>query len=394
MIANVTSSIIYTGVDDTTLDLFESQYPTPDGMAYNSYVITDKETAILDTADSHAGRQWIDNIEEALAGRTPSYLIVHHLEPDHSAEISMIMRRFPNMKIVASKTALKMLPGFCDGESYEGRAIEVGDGSTLELGEHTLRFVTAPMVHWPEVIMSIDSKDKVLFSADAFGRFGIVGPDIFDANDWETSARRYYYNIIGKYGAQVQSLLKKLAAHDISTICPLHGPVLTDVTAPVDRYERWSRYEYEINGVFIPYGAIYGGTAQAARELAKLLAHKGIRDVATFDLTRNPAFHAVAEAFRYRMMVIAGASYDADLFPPVYEFLHKLGLKNYNNRTVGLIENGSWAPTAARIMRSQLTAMKNIDIIDPIVTIRSRMSSTDIPTLNRLADAIAEKLAN
>lgn len=394
MITNVTSSIIYTGVDDTELDLFESQYPTPDGMAYNSYVIIDKEIAILDTVDSRMSGQWLTNIEQALAGRTPDYLIVRHLEPDHSAEISTIMRRFPSMKIVASKAALRMLPGFCDGETYEGRAIGVGDGSTLQIGEHSLRFITAPMVHWPEVMVTIDEKEKVLFSADAFGRFGTVGPDIFNIAEWTTSARRYYYNIVGKYGQQVQSLLKKLAGTDISTICPLHGPILTDVSTPINLYDRWSRYEYETNGVFIPYGSIYGGTAQAAQELAKILLDKGIKDVCTLDLTRTPAFHAVAEAFRYRTMVVAGASYDADLFPPVYDFIHKLSLKNYNNRTVGLIENGSWAPTAARIMRGQFTAMRSIDIMEPVVTIKSRMTSADIPALNQLGDVIIRQLIN
>lgn len=394
MITNVTPSIIYAGVDDTALDLFESQYPTPGGMAYNSYVIIDKEIAILDTVDSRMAGQWLDNIEEALAGRVPDYLIVHHLEPDHSSEITTIMRRFPEMKIVASKAALRMLPGFCDGETYENRSIGVGDGSTLNLGEHTLRFITAPMVHWPEVIVSVDEKEKILFSSDAFGRFDTVGPDIFNADDWADSARRYYYNIIGKYGPQVQSLLKKLAGTDISIICPLHGPVLTETATPINLYDKWSKYEYELNGVFIPYGSIYGGTARAAMELAKILLEKGVKDVGTLDLTRTPAFHAVAEAFRYRAMVVAGASYDADLFPPVYDFLHKLGLKNYNNRTVGLIENGSWAPTAARVMKGQLTAMRSVNIIEPTVTIKSRMTAADLQALNQLADAIINQLTD
>lgn len=394
MITNVTPSIIYAGVDDTALDLFESQYPTPGGMAYNSYVIIDKEIAILDTVDSRMAGQWLDNIEEALAGRVPDYLIVHHLEPDHSSEITTIMRRFPEMKIVASKAALRMLPGFCDGETYENRSIGVGDGSTLNLGEHTLRFITAPMVHWPEVIVSVDEKEKILFPSDAFGRFDTVGPDIFNADDWADSARRYYYNIIGKYGPQVQSLLKKLAGTDISIICPLHGPVLTDTATPINLYDKWSKYEYELNGVFIPYGSIYGGTARAAMELAKILLEKGVKDVGTLDLTRTPAFHAVAEAFRYRAMVVAGASYDADLFPPVYDFLHKLGLKNYNNRTVGLIENGSWAPTAARVMKGQLTAMRSVNIIEPAVTIKSRMTAADLQALNQLADAIINQLTD
>lgn len=395
MITKVTPTIVYTGVDDTTIQLFESQYPVAHGMSYNSYVILDEKVAILDTVDARMASQWLENVKEALDGRTPDYLIVHHLEPDHSAEIVTIMGMYPNMKIVLSRAALKMLPQFCDGESYDGRTVMVGDGESLELGRHTLRFFTAPMIHWPEVIMTYDEYTSTLFSADAFGRFGAVGPDLFNTDDWEEGARSYYYNIVGKYGPQVQSLLKKIADLKLSRICSLHGPVLGgDVDRYISKYDSWSRYLPEVNGVFIPYGSIYGGTEQAAMMLAKLLIKKGVTDVKTFDLTREPAYHAVADAFRYKVMVVAGASYDADLFPPVFDFIHKLSLKNYNGRYVGLIENGSWAPTAAKVMKSQFVAMRSIKLLDPVVTIKSRPNESDLPSLDALADSVAAALTD
>lgn len=393
MITNVTHSIVYTGVDDTSVRMFENQYAVPDGMSYNSYVILDDKIAVLDTVDARMASQWLENIKEALDGREPDYLVVHHMEPDHSGEIMTVMNLYPRMKIVASRAAAKMLPSFCGGDSYIDRLIMVGDGSTLSLGHHTLRFFNAPMIHWPEVIMSYEEVTGTLFSADAFGRFGAVGPDLFNTDDWETGARRYYYNIVGKYGAQVQSLLKKIAGLSITRICSLHGPVLSgDVDRFIKKYDCWSRYQPEVNGVFIPYGSIYGGTEQAAMALARLLMEKGVADVKILDLTREPAYHAVADAFRYKVMVVAGASYDADLFPPVYDFLHKLSLKNYNQRNVGLIENGSWAPTAAKVMKSQFVAMRSITMLEPIVTIKSRLSEADLPALDALSEAVISAL--
>lgn len=393
MITKVTPSIAYAGVDDTSIQLFENQYAVPDGMSYNSYVILDDKIAILDTVDARMASQWLENITTALDGRTPDYLVVHHMEPDHSGEIITIMNLYPDLKIVASRAAVKMLPCFCGGEDYAARVVMVGDGSTLTLGRHTLRFFNASMIHWPEVIMSYEETTGTLFSADAFGRFGAVGPDLFKTDDWETDARRYYYNIVGKYGAQVQSLLKKIAGLSITRVCSLHGPVLSgDLSRFMEKYDCWSRYQPEVDGVFIPYGSIYGGTEQAAMALAKILVEKGIENVETFDLARGAAYHAVADAFRFKVMVVAGASYDADLFPPVYDFLHKLSLKNYNQRSVGLIENGSWAPTAAKVMKSQLIAMRSITLLEPVVTVRSRLADADIPALEALADSVISAL--
>lgn len=388
MITKITPSIVYAGVDDTSIQLFENQYAVPDGMSYNSYVILDDKVAILDTVDARMASSWLENVKEALEGRSPDYLIVHHMEPDHSGGIATIMNLYPGLKIVASRAALKMLPFFCGGVDYADRAVMVGDGSTLALGRHTLRFFSAPMIHWPEVIMSYEEVTGSLFSADAFGRFGTVGADLFKADDWEVDARRYYYNIVGKYGVQVQSLLKKIADLPITRVCPLHGQVLSgDLSRFIEKYDCWSSYRPEIDGVFIPYGSIYGGTEQAAMTLAKILVEKGVENVETFDLARGLAYHAVAEAFRFKVMVVAGASYDADLFPPVYDFLHKLSLKNYNQRSVGLIENGSWSPTAAKVMKSQLVAMRSISMLEPVVTVKSRLSDTDLLALETLADA-------
>ena len=381
----ITSSIKYVGVDDLDIDLFESQYIVPDGMAYNSYIILDEKVAIMDTADARKGAEWWANVEETLAGRVPDYIVVHHLEPDHAALIAEVMEKWPTVKIVATATAVKMLPQFFAGVDFSDRVVAVKEGDTLSLGAHTLQFIVAPMIHWPEVMVSYEQSEKVLFSADAFGKFGAL----CNEGPWDCEARRYYINICGKYGNQVQTLLKKAAALDIRVICPLHGPVLKENLGHyIGLYDIWSKYEPETEGVLVAYASIHGGTAVAAEKLADILRAKGAPKVVVTDLSRCDIAEAVEDAFRYSHMAVCAASYDADVFPPMHDFLHHLKIKSYQKRKVAIMENGSWVPTAGRVMRSMLETMKAVEIVEPMVTIRSRMKDEDIPAMELLADAL------
>lgn len=381
----ISSAIKYVGVDDLDIDLFESQYIVPEGMAYNSYIILDEKVAIMDTADARKGAEWWCNVKEALAGRTPDYLVVQHLEPDHAALIAEVMEEYPDVKVVATAAAVKMLPQFFEGVDFSNRVVTVKEGDTLPLGSHTLQFFVAPMVHWPEVMVSYEQSEKVLFSADAFGKFGAL----CNEGPWDCEARRYYINICGKYGAQVQALLKKAATLDIRIICPLHGPVLTeDLGHYIGLYDIWSRYEPETDGVFVAYASIHGGTAVAANRLAGILREKGAPKVVVADLSRCDMAEAVEDAFRYSHMVVCAASYDADVFPPMHDFLHHLKMKNYQKRRVAIVENGSWAPTAGRVMRAMLEGMKEIEIVEPVVTIRSRMKEGDLAAMELLSTSL------
>ena len=381
----ITPTIRYVGVDDLDIDLFESQYVVTEGMAYNSYIILDEKVAIMDTVDARKGAEWWANVETVLAGRTPDYLVVQHLEPDHAALIHEVLGRYPQVKVVATAKAVQMMPQFFDNVDFEGRTVAVKEGDTLSLGSHTLQFFVAPMVHWPEVMVSYEQSEKVLFAADAFGKFGAL----CNEGSWDCEARRYYINICGKYGAQVQALLKKAATLDIKTICPLHGPVLTENLGHyIALYDTWSKYEPETEGVLVAYASIHGGTAVAANRLADILRGKGAPKVVVTDLSRCDMAEAVEDAFRYSHMVVCAASYDADVFPPMHDFLHHLKLKSYQNRKVAIVENGSWAPTAGRVMRAMLEGMKNITIVEPMVTIRSRMRDSDLPAMEQLAAAL------
>ena len=385
MTSNVTERIKYIGVDDTTIDLFESQYIVPNGISYNSYLVMDEKIAIMDTADKRKGEEWFANLEEGLEGRTPDYLIVQHMEPDHAGNIAKALEKYPEMKVVASAKAIQMMPQFFEDTDFNGRTIAVKEGDTLSLGEHTLQFFMAPMVHWPEVMVTYDQQDKVLFSADGFGKFGALAHE----EDWACEARRYYFNICGKYGAQVQALLKKAATLDIACICPLHGPILKEnLGYYIGLYDTWSKYEVETEGVFIAYASIHGGTKKAAEKMAEILRAKGAPKVSIADLSRDDMAEAVEDAFRMSKLIVAAASYDADVFPPMHDFLHHLKLKAYQKRRVGIIENGSWAPCAGRVMKGMLETMKDIEIVEPMVTIRSAMKQGDIPAMEALADAM------
>jgi len=385
MTSNVTEKIKYIGVDDTTIDLFESQYIVPNGISYNSYLVMDEKIAIMDTADKRKSEEWFANLEEGLEGRTPDYLIVQHMEPDHAGNIAVLMEKYPDMKVVASAKAIQMMPQFFEDTCFEGRTIAVKEGDTLSLGGRELKFFMAPMVHWPEVMVTYDSADKVLFSADGFGKFGALAHE----EDWACEARRYYFNICGKYGAQVQALLKKAATLDIACICPLHGPILKEnLGYYIGLYDTWSKYEVETEGVFIAYASIHGGTKKAAEKMAEILRAKGAPKVSIADLSRDDMAEAVEDAFRMSKLIVAAASYDADVFPPMHDFLHHLKLKAYQKRRVGIIENGSWAPCAGRVMKGMLETMKDIEIVEPMVTIRSAMKQGDIPAMEALADAM------
>ena len=392
MIPDITPSVKFIGTDDLDLDLFEGQYVVPEGMSYNSYVILDEKVAVLDTVDGRKGEAWKANLAEALGNRTPDYLIVHHMEPDHSALIAWMLEQYPSVKLVATAAALKMLPQFFEGIALEGRTQAVKEGDTLCLGSHTLKFFMAPMVHWPEVMVSYDSAEKLLFSADAFGRFGAMSKIAFwgsDDDDWACEARRYYFNICGKYGIQVQNLLKKIASCDIAMICPLHGPILNEnLDYHLGLYQTWSSYGVETEGIFVAYASIHGGTAAAAERFAEMLREKGCPKVAVADICRDDLAECVEDAFRYGKMVLAASSYDAGLYTPMHDFLYRLQAKGYQKRTVGLIENGSWAPSAGRVMKEMLGTMKEITLIEPLVTIRSRMHAADLPKLEALADAM------
>lgn len=382
---NISEKIRYVGVGDKEIDLFESQYAVPHGVTYNSYVILDEKTALMDTVDLRAVDTWMQNVKEVLGQRKLDYLVIQHLEPDHSGSIGKIIEEYPDVKLVGSAKMFQMLPQFFDiPESVE--KITVAEKGTLELGSHTLTFVMAPMVHWPEVMVSYESAEKVLFSADGFGTFGTLDEQ---EEDWACEARRYYFNIVGKYGAAVQTLLKKAAALSIETIAPLHGPVLKEnLSYYIGLYDTWSSYQPESKGVFIPYASIHGNTAQAAERFAEILREKGEEKVVLCDLSRDDMAEAVEDAFRYDRMVLAAASYDAGVFLCMQDFLNHLQSKAYQNRTVGLIENGSWAPSAGRTMKAALETMKEVHILEPMVTIRSMMKQTDLSAMEELAEAV------
>ena len=389
---SISTDIIYIGTDDLSIDLFESQYKVPQGVSYNSYLILDENTAILDTVDSRKAEEWLANLETALDGRIPDYLVVHHLEPDHSSVIAAVAEKYPSMTIVAGAKALAMIPQFFENLSLEGRTMAMKEGQVLELGKHSLKFVSAPMVHWPEVMVSFDESDGTLYSADGFGKFGALSECGFyssEDKDWDSEARRYYCNIVGKYGAPVQALLKKASSLPIKRICPLHGPIIdSDFGHYISLYDKWSRYEPETEGVLIAYASMHGGTEAAALKLSEMLREKGVETV-VFDLCRCDLSAVLAEAFRYTKIVLAAASYDNYIFTPMYNFIHLLQIKGLCDRKVGLIENGSWAPCAGRLMKEMLGQMKNMEVVEPTVTIRSRMHSSDIEKLAELAQAMS-----
>lgn len=379
----ITKDIKSIGVNDYDIDLFESQYILENGMAYNSYVIFDEKIAVMDTVDKIAVERWMNNLKEALGDKTPDYLVVQHLEPDHSAGIDALASEYPDMKIICSSAALRMIPNFCDTDisRFEG----VKENDTLSLGKHTLTFVMAPMVHWPEVMVSYDSKDKVLFSADAFGKFGTTDAD----EAWNCEARRYYFNIVGKYGKQVQALLKKASALDIQIVCPLHGPVLKETLPEVlSLYDIWSSYQPENKGVFIACASIHGNTMQAAEALKATIEAKGCPRVVLADLTRDDIAECVEDGFRHSHLVLMASSYDAGVFAPMSDYLHHLQSKGFCNRTVALVENASWAPSAIRTMKSELEKMKDITLIDKTVTIKTRLNDAARAELDELADEI------
>ncbi len=387
----INEDVFYVGTDDLDIDLFESQYKVPQGISYNSYVIADEKTAVLDTVDGSKGDEWLRNIDEALAGRTPDYLVVHHLEPDHSALIAGAVERYPSMKIVAGVKAIAMLPQFFEGISLEGRTMAMKEGDVLQLGRHSLRFISAPMVHWPEVMVSFDEHDGALYSADAFGKFGALSECGFymsEDSNWTDEARRYYTNIVGKYGAPVQALLKKASALPVRTIRPLHGPMIdSGIEQATELYDKWSRYIPETEGILIAHASMHGGTAAAALRLAEMLRERGA-EVVVRDLCRSDLSEVVGQAFRCSRIVLAASSYDNGIFTPMYSFLHLLQIKGLCDRKIGIMENGSWAPCAARNIREMLCQMKNMETVEPVVTIRSRLHTSDLPSLENLATNI------
>lgn len=379
----ISEDIKYIGVSTRDIDLFESQYIVPNGMAYNSYVILDEKIAVMDTSDKAVGEQWLANLKTALGDRKPDYLVVHHLEPDHSANIEAVCSLYPEMQIVCSAKAKAMMPQFADVD--ESKILVKAEGDTLCLGKHTLSFISAPMVHWPEVMLSYDSCDKVLFSADAFGKFGALDAD----EGWSCEARRYYFNIVGKYGAPVSTLLKKATALEIKTICPLHGPILTDTIPEVlNLYSIWSSYTPENEGVFIAFASIHGNTAEAAYKMKEILENKGCKRVAIADLSRDDIAECVEDAFRHSTLLCMASSYDAGVFAPMADFIHHLKSKAFQNRNVALIENGSWAPSAAKTMKAEFEQMKNITFIGDPVTIKTRVKQADIEALEKLAEQL------
>ena len=380
----ISESIKYIGVDDTTLDLFESQYIVPHGVSYNSYLILDEKIAVMDTVDARKTKEWFDNLDKELKERVPDYLIVSHLEPDHSANIQLFTEKYKEAKLVLSAKAKAMLPQFFNIEGLDERCIVVKEGEELDLGNHHLKFIMAPMVHWPEVMIEYETTEKVLFSADGFGKFGALAHE----EDWACEARRYYFNIVGKYGAPVQALLKKASTLDIKMICPLHGPILKDnLGYYIDKYQIWSSYQSEDEGVLVASASIHGNTKEVALKVVDLLKEKGVK-VAFTDLTRDDMAEAVEDAFRYSKMILAGATYDGGVFSPMEDFLHRLQHKGYQNKTVGLIENGSWAPLANKVMKEMLTPMKNVTICENTVTIKSTYKDENQEAINQLVEEI------
>ena len=383
----ITPDILYIGQDDADLRLFESQYVVPEGMCYNSYLIMDEKVAIMDTSDRRTLEAWKTDLTEALAGRTPDYLIIHHIEPDHASGIAEVLKMYPDIKLVCSAKAQTMLPLYFPDSDLSERVMTVKEYDTLSLGKHELKFIMAPMVHWPEVMTTYDATDKVLFSADGFGKFGVIDAD---PDDWACEARRYYFNICGKYGAPVSTLLKKASALEIEQILPLHGPILKGemLSEALRLYGIWSQYGVETEGVFIAHASIHGNTKEAAEKLAEILKEKGCKKVALSDLTREDQAEAIEDAFKYGKIVLAASSYDAGLFPPMYDFIHHLQIKAWQKREVGLIENGSWAPSAGRVMTQMLQEMKDITIKGNTVTVRGKMKSCDLYALEELAEAL------
>ena len=377
----ISDSIKYVGANDHKIDLFESQYVVPNGVSYNSYVILDEKIAVMDTVDWRATDEWFDNVEKVLDGRMPEYLVVSHLEPDHASNIDNFVKKYPTVKLVGNVKTFNMLPQFFDLELTDEQKVVVAEGDKLSLGEHTLQFFMAPMVHWPEVMVEYEEKEKVLFSADGFGKFGALDVE----EDWACEARRYYFNICGQYGVQVQALLKKAATLDIQTICPLHGPILKEnLGYYIGLYDTWSKYEAESEGIFVAYASIHGNTKKAAEEFAEMLKAAGAPKVSIADLSRDDMAEAIEDAFRYDRLVLAAPTYDGGLFPVMNDFLSHLAAKAYQKRTVGLIENGSWGPMAAKKMREQLESMKDITVLEPVVTITSTMNDANKETMKQL----------
>ena len=383
----ISDSVKYVGVDDKDIDLFESQYIVPNGVSYNAYVILDEKVCVMDTVDKRKTKEWLENLKNELGDRKPDYLVIHHLEPDHAGSIADFVKEYPESTLVGNAKTFSMLPQFFDFE-FDHKMLTVAEGDTLSLGKHILTFIMAPMVHWPEVMVSYESSEKILFSADGFGKFGALDTD----EDWACEARRYYFNIVGKYGAQVGALLKKAAGLDIKTICPLHGPILKEnLGYYIGLYETWSSYKPEVDGVFIAYASIHGNTAKVAKYFKDVLEQKGAKKVAISDLSREDIAECVEDAFKYGKVVLAASSYDAGVFAPMSDFLHHLQTKAWQNRDVAIIENGSWGPTAAKTMKSVLETMKDIRICDTVVTIRSTMKEADKPKLEALADELLSK---
>lgn len=385
---SISNDIIYIGADDKDIELFENQYDVPNGVSYNSYIIIDKKIAIMDTIDKRKTSQWLKNLEKVLNGRNPDYLVISHLEPDHAYNIDTLIKKYPNIKLVGNSKTFTFLPQFFEIQDLDSRKIEVKEGDILDLGNHKLKFIMAPMVHWPEVMMTYEEKEKTLFSADAFGKFGTLDT----IEDWDCEARRYYFNIVGKYGMQVQTLLKKVMNLDIEKICPLHGPILKEnLEHYIEKYNIWSSYKTENEGVYIACASIHGNTYSACEKLKEILEEKGERNVVLVDLSKEDWSEAVEYAFRYGKVVFASSTYNMEIFTPMRNLLLNLKEKNYQNKIVGLIENGTWAPNSAKCMKEILSTMKNIDIIEPVVTIKSRLSKENCLQLFEMADDLIKK---
>ena len=381
----ISNDIKYIGVDDKDIDLFESQYIVPNGISYNSYLIEDEKMVLMDTVDKRKSEEWLENLDKALNGRELDYLVISHLEPDHSANIAKVIEIFPKVKLIGNSKTFDLLPQFFEINDLDERKIVVSEAEEINIGKHTLQFFMAPMVHWPEVMVTYEKTEKILFSADGFGKFGALDTE----EEWDCEARRYYFNIVGKYGMQVQALLKKTASLDIKMICPLHGPILKEnLIHYINQYDIWSSYKPETEGVFIAYASIHGNTAYAAEELKIILEEKGAKKVAITDLSREDMAEAIEDAFRYNKIVLAASSYNFGVFPPMEQFLNILKSKNYQNRTVGIVENGTWAPSAARTMKSILEQMKDIKICEPIVTIKTTLNKDSREKIEELAESI------
>lgn len=384
----ISKDIVYIGADDKDIDLFESQYVVPNGISYNSYLIKDEKNVVMDTVDKRKSEEWLENLENALAGEKPDYLVISHMEPDHAYNIGRLAEKYPEMKLIGNAVTFNYMKQFFEILHLEERKMVVKEGDEINLGKHTLQFFMAPMVHWPEVMVTYEKAEKIVFSADGFGKFGALDAE----EDWACEARRYYFNICGKYGVQVQALLKKLATLDVAMICPLHGPILKENLAYyIDKYKIWSSYAPEDDGVLVAYASIHGNTAEAAKELAKMLEEKGAKKVTLADLTRDDMAEAIEDAFRYDKMIVAASTYDAGVFPPMEEFLRHLLSKNFQKRKVGFVENGTWAPTAAKVMQEMVGKMKEIEICEPVVTIKSRMNAESREKMEELIENILGK---